>query len=53
MVAVSFCSYASALFTHGNPTWAKIFAALILVVMTAVNIVGSQLVGRPDNSRAR
>src|SRR3954469_5113256 len=26
MVAVSFGSYASALFTHGNPSWAKIFA---------------------------
>ena len=46
MVAVSFGSYASALFTHGNPTWAKIFAALILVVMTGVNIVGSQLVAK-------
>ncbi len=46
MVAVSFGSYASALFAHGNPTWAKIFAALILVVMTGVNIVGSQLVAK-------
>ena len=27
MVAVSFGSYASAMFTHGDPTWAKIFAA--------------------------
>ena len=46
MVAVSFGSYASALFTHGSPTWAKIFAALILVIMTGVNIVGSQLVAK-------
>ena len=46
MVAVSFGSYASALFADGNPTWAKIFAALILVVMTGVNIVGSQLVAK-------
>ena len=46
MVAVSFGSYASALFADGNPTWAKIFAALILVVMTGVNVVGSQLVAK-------
>jgi amino acid transporter len=46
MVAVSFGSYASAMFTDGDPVWAKIFAALILVVMTAVNVVGSQLVAK-------
>jgi amino acid transporter len=46
MVAVSFGSYASALFTDGNPTWAKVFAALILVIMTGVNVVGSQLVAK-------
>jgi amino acid transporter len=34
------------MFTGGDPVWAKIFAALILVVMTAVNIVGSQLVAK-------
>jgi amino acid transporter len=44
MVAVSFGSYASAVFTDENEAWAKFFAALVIVVMTAVNIVGSRLV---------
>jgi amino acid transporter len=44
MVAVSFGSYASSMLTGGNAAWAKVFAALIIVVMTAVNIVGSTLV---------
>src|SRR3954470_1017352 len=44
MVAVSFGSYASALFADENPAWAKFFAALVIVVMTAVNVVGSKLV---------
>ncbi|HKO32429.1 MAG TPA: amino acid permease, partial [Candidatus Limnocylindria bacterium] len=44
MVAVSFGSYASAIFADENAAWAKFFAALIIVVMTAVNIVGSNLV---------
>src|SRR6187399_38888 len=42
MVASSFGSYASAAFTGGSATWTKIFAALIIIVMTVVNIVGSQ-----------
>jgi amino acid transporter len=46
MVAVSFGSYAGALFAHGDPTWSKIFAALILLIMTGVNTVGSQLVAK-------
>ena len=46
MVAVSFGSYASAMFTGENAAWAKVFAALIIIVMTGVNIVGSQLVAR-------
>jgi amino acid transporter len=46
MVAVSFGEYASALFAGDNHTWAKIFAALIVVIMAGVNIVGSQLVAR-------
>ncbi|MEV4604135.1 APC family permease [Amycolatopsis sp. NPDC049253] len=46
MVAVSFGSYASAAFTDMDPTWTKIFAALVLIVMTGVNIVGSQLVAK-------
>jgi amino acid transporter len=46
MVAVSFGSYASALFTDENAVWAKIFAALIIILMTLVNVVGSTLVAR-------
>jgi amino acid transporter len=46
MVAVSFGSYASAMFADGNAVWAKIFAALIIILMTAVNVVGSALVAR-------
>lgn len=44
MVAVSFGSYASALFAGENAVWAKVFAALIIIAMTVVNIVGSKLV---------
>jgi amino acid transporter len=47
MVAVSFGSYASAMVgLEGNAAWTKIFAALIIIVMTVVNIVGSRLVAR-------
>src|ERR1700746_1971075 len=47
MVAVSFGSYASALVGfEGNAVWTKLFAALIILVMTVVNIVGSKLVAR-------
>ena len=44
MVAVSFGSYASSMFAGEDKIWAKVFAALIIVVMTGVNIVGSKLV---------
>jgi len=44
MVAVSFGSYASAIFAGESKGWAKFFAVLIIVVMTAVNIVGAKLV---------
>jgi len=44
MVAVSFGNYASSMFTDENKVWAKVFAALIVIVMTGVNIVGSKLV---------
>lgn len=44
MVAVSFGTYASALFAGQNANWAKFFAALIILIMTGVNIVGSKLV---------
>jgi amino acid transporter len=44
MVAVSFGGYASAMFTGENAAWAKVFAAVIIIVMTGVNIAGSRLV---------
>jgi len=46
MVAVSFGSYASAAVAGENQAWAKVFAVLIIIVMTGVNIVGSQLVAK-------
>ncbi|MFD7553800.1 APC family permease [Streptomyces sp. NPDC059835] len=46
MVAVSFGNYATAMFAGGDTVWGKVFAALIIIVMTAVNIVGSRLVAR-------
>ena len=44
MVAVSFGSYAASTFAEGNKAWIKVFAALIIIVMTGVNVVGSRLV---------
>jgi amino acid transporter len=45
MVAVSFGSYASSMLTgEESDVWIKVFAALIILLMTGVNIVGSQLV---------
>src|SRR6516162_9712582 len=44
MVAVSFGSYASSAVAGENTAWAKVFAVLIILLMTGVNIVGSQLV---------
>ena len=44
MVAVSFGSYAASTFAGENQAWIKVFAALIIIVMTGVNIVGSRLV---------
>ena len=46
MVAVSFGSYASAVFADENAACVKFFAVLIIVVMTGVNIVGSKLVAQ-------
>jgi amino acid transporter len=45
-VAVSFGSYASAMFAGEDKVWAKVFAALIIIVMMGVNIVGSGLVAK-------
>ena len=45
MVAVSFGSYASSMLTGGeDQVWVKVFAALVIIVMTGVNVAGSQLV---------
>ena len=46
MVASSFGAYASAAFGGDSVMWTKIFAVLIIVVMTVLNIVGSQVVAR-------
>jgi amino acid transporter len=49
MVASSFGSYASAAFADGGATWTKVFAVLIVLVMTGVNIVGSAVVARAQS----
>jgi len=46
MVAVSFGSYASSMFTDGNAAAIKFFAALVILAMTVVNIVGSEAVAK-------
>jgi amino acid transporter len=46
MVAASFGGYVSTAFTGDDPTWAKVFAVLLVVVMTGLNAVGSQAVAR-------
>lgn len=44
MVAISFGSYASEMFTDGNAGWLKAFAGLVIVVMTLLNVAGSKAV---------
>ena len=46
MVAVSFGSYASAAVADGSESWAKVFAILVVVAMTLLNVVGSQAVAK-------
>jgi amino acid transporter len=46
MVAVSFGSYASEAVGDGDATSVKVFAALLIVAMTALNVRGSQAVAR-------
>jgi amino acid transporter len=46
MVALSFGSYASSAFSGGDPVAIKAFAVALLVVMTGLNIAGSNLVAR-------
>lgn len=45
MVAVSFGNYASAA-VAGNDDWTTLFAVLVLLVMSALNVLGSQAVAR-------
>jgi amino acid transporter len=46
MVAVSFGSYASAAVADGSESWAKVFAILVVVAMTLLNVVGSHAVAK-------
>ena len=46
MVAVSFGSYASSVVGDGSEVWVKVFAVLVVLVMTTVNVVGSRAVAR-------
>jgi len=46
MVATSFGGYASAVVTEDDPVWAVVFAVLLVIVMTTLNIVGSTAVAR-------
>ncbi|MGZ8614025.1 MAG: APC family permease [Actinomycetota bacterium] len=46
MVAVSFGSYASSMFTDGSATWAKAFAALIVLVMGTLSVLGAGAVAK-------
>src|SRR3954470_5454152 len=46
MGAVSFGSYESGAFADGGATWTKVFAVLVILVMTLLNVLGSQAVAR-------
>ena len=46
MVAVSFGSYMSGAITHEGTAGIKLFAALLIVVMTLLNVLGSRAVAR-------
>ncbi|AXJ10772.1 APC family permease [Arthrobacter sp. PM3] len=46
MVASSFGGYASAVLAGRDPGWAKVFAVLLILVMTFLNAVGSTAVAR-------
>lgn len=46
MVAVSFGSYASSMFADGSELWIKVFAVVVVVLMSILNIAGSQAVAR-------
>jgi amino acid transporter len=44
MVAVSFGEYASSAIADGNKTWIKVFAVVLILAMTGLNIMGSKAV---------
>ena len=44
MVAISFGSYASEMFTDGAAVWLKAFAVLVIIVMSLLNVAGSKAV---------
>jgi amino acid transporter len=46
MVAVSFGSYASGAVADGSDAWIKIFAVVVVLAMTGLNLIGSQAVAR-------
>jgi amino acid transporter len=46
MVAVSFGSYASGAVADNSEAWIKIFAVLLVLAMTGLNLIGSQAVAR-------
>ena len=46
MVAVSFGSYASSAVADGGEVWIKVFAVAVVLVMTTLNVLGSQAVAR-------
>src|SRR3974390_1372084 len=46
MVAVSFGSYASGAFANHSSAWIKVFAVLLILTMTTLNVLGSQAVAK-------
>ena len=46
MVAVSFGSYAGAIFADGGAGWTKFFAVVLVLAMTLLNILGSEAVAK-------
>ena len=46
MIASSFGGYASSVVAHGDPFWSKALAVLLILVMSALNAIGSGAVAR-------
>lgn len=46
MVAVSFGSYADSAFVNGDGNWTSVFAVLVVIVMSGLNVLGSHVVAR-------